>query len=118
MPMTVTRRFFRYFALALAAIQLAAFAGAPVLEGTIEVAGTRNVVTADSNGPDRSVPAHDSSTCAVCQLISSVAPPPQPGTIPAPRDETTGRIVSAVDLPGQHFRRSGVLSRAPPTLPA
>ena len=118
MPMTVARRLFRYLALALATAQIVAFAGAPVLEGTLAAAHTRNAVTTDSDAPHGGIPAHDPSTCAVCQLISSVAPPPQPPTIVIPQDDASGRVVVAVDQPGEHFRRTGVLSRAPPALPA
>ena len=118
MPMTVPRRCFRYLALALAAVQIVAFAGAPVLEGMLAVAEARSAVTVDGNSPERGIPPHDPSTCAICQLINSVAPPPPAPTIFAPRDDVSGRVVVAVDLPRQHFHTPGVLSRAPPTLPA
>ena len=116
--MTVARRFFRFLALALATAQIVVSVGAPVLEGALAAAQMRNTVTADTDAPQHGAPAHDPRTCAVCQLISSVAPPPQPTTIPVPCSEIRGRVIVAADLPSQNFRRTGVLSRAPPTLPA
>ena len=115
--MTAPRRFFRYLVLALAATQIVASAGAPVLEARLAAAHVSNAVTEQGTAP-HSIPAHDPSTCAVCQLISSVAPPPQASVILAPRDDVSGRVVVAVDQPRQQFRRTGVLSRAPPPLPA
>jgi hypothetical protein len=117
MPMTAARRFFRYLVLALAATQIVASAGAPVLEARLAAAHVSNAVTEQSGAP-HGIPAHDPSTCAVCQLLSSVAPPPQAPLILAPRDDVSGRVVVAIDQPRQQFRRTGVLSRAPPTLPA
>ena len=115
--MTAARRIYQYVVLALAAIQIVASAGAPVLEGRLAAAHLRNTVTEQSDAPQR-IPAHDPSTCALCQLISSVAPPPHPALVLVPRDDASGRVVVAVDQPPQHSRRTGVLSRAPPTLPA
>ncbi len=115
--MTAARRYFRYLVLALATVQIVAFAGAPILEGRLAVSSVRDAVTEGGDAP-HGVPSHDPSTCALCQLISSVAPPPPPQIILAPRDDASGRIVVAVDRPLQRYRRTGVLSRAPPPLPA
>ena len=115
--MTAARRFFRYLALALATTQIVAAAGAPMLEARLAATHVRNAVTEQRDAP-HGIPAHDPNTCAVCQLISSVAPPPQPPLVLAPRDDVSGRVVVAVDQPHQQIRRTGVLTRAPPTLPA
>jgi hypothetical protein len=117
MRMTLSKRFFRHFALALATAQLVALTGAPVLEGAMAVAQVGAAHAVDGKTPEQGVPFHDPSTCVVCQLISSVAPPPQPATILAPADEASGREVHAVAFPRQDPRREGVRSRAPPAIP-
>ena len=119
MPMTLTRRLFKRFALALATAQIVAFAVAPVLEGTLAVAqvGSGFVVDRDTT-PGKSVPTHDPSTCVACQLISAVAALPQPATLFVASDAASRREQPPVDLPRQLFPRQGFLSRAPPTLPA
>ena len=118
MRMTLTRRLCRYFVLALATARIVAFEGAPALEGARAIAHPDAGLTVDGNAPDRSAPFHDPSTCVICQLINSVAAPPRLPTILLPTDQASGRECVAIDVPRQHVRREGVLSRAPPTHPA
>jgi len=118
MPMTLTRRLYRYFALALATAHLVVFAAAPVIEGRLVNAEVGIGVAADDATPERRVPAHDPSTCITCQIISSVAAVPQPATILLPTDDDGPRDRFPVHGARQVFERQGFLSRAPPTLPA
>jgi hypothetical protein len=116
--MTVARRLFRYFALALASIQIVAFASAPAIEGALAVSKSEASVSADRGDSDRSAPRHDPSTCVVCQLLSVVASLPVPPTVAAPIGDTSAIERPAIDFPRQHILRRWALSRAPPALPA
>ena len=118
MPMTLTRRLYRYFALALATAHLVVFAAAPVVEGRLARLDVGIGVAVGDATPERSVPAHDPSTCIACQIISSIAALPQPATILLPTDDAGPRDRLPVDGARQVFQRQGFLSRAPPTLPA
>ena len=115
--MTVRSRLSRLLAIAVATIQIVAIASAPALEAALTLTGG-NAVTADQGGTDRNVPTHDPNTCVVCQLINSVAAPPERATILVATDESIDRDHAPVDLPRQHLTRKDSLSRAPPTLPA
>jgi hypothetical protein len=117
MPMTLTRRLFRRFALALATIQLVAFAVAPVLEGRAVAAQGAVELALDQAGSDRTFPTHDPGTCVACQLLSSIAALPQAATILVRADEGSGRDHRPVDVPRQSFPRQGFHSRAPPAPP-
>jgi hypothetical protein len=118
MPMTLTRRLFRRFALALATVQLVAFAAAPVLDGMTVAAQVGSGLAVDGPGPDQDFPAHDPGTCIACQLISSVAALPQPASILVPADDAGRREHLPADVPREVFPRQGFLSRAPPAVPA
>ena len=116
--MTVARRLFRYFALALASVQIVAFASAPALEGALAGSQVESSVSADRGDPDQRAPRHDPSTCVVCQLLSVIPSVPVPPTVPAPIGETGAVERPTVDVPRQQVLRRGALSRAPPALPA
>jgi hypothetical protein len=118
MPMTAFQRLFRYFALALAAIQIAAFAAAPALEAELVIPQANAAAAADQSTTDRGIPRHDPGTCVVCQIISVVAALPVPPTVPAPVSETRSVERPGPDRPSEHHARRDALSRAPPTLPA
>jgi hypothetical protein len=119
MPMTAFRRLFRYFALALASIQVAAFAGSPALEAALVVVPqAETAVSADEGGSDRSIPRHDPGSCVVCQLISVVAALPVPPTVVAPVGEISPVERPRLDAPRQHSVLRDALSRAPPAFPA
>jgi hypothetical protein len=118
MPMTAFRRVFRYFALALAAMQLAAFAGAPVLEASVAIPQATTVASADRGDTDRDIPRHDPGSCVVCQLISVVAALPASPAMPCPVVEASSAECPPLDAPRQHQVLRQALSRAPPTLPA
>jgi hypothetical protein len=116
-PMTFRSRLSRFIAIAFATIQIVAIAGAPALEAALTIR-TINAVTADQNTPDRNVPSHDPSTCVVCQLINSIATPPERETIFVAAGESIDREHAPVDVPREHQRRADSLSRAPPSFPA
>jgi hypothetical protein len=117
MPMTLSRRLFRYFALALATAHLVVFAGAPLLEGSVARTQT-GVGVAAGETSDRGIPAHDPGTCIACQIISSVAAVPQPATILLPADEARPHDRLPIHGARQVFQQQGFHSRAPPTLPS
>ena len=118
MAMTTFRRLFRYFALALAAIQVGAFAAAPVLEASLIIPQTTAVAAANEGDTDRGIPRHDPGSCVVCQLISVVATLPTSPATTCPVVEASSAECPPLDSPRQHQVRRDALSRAPPTLPA
>ena len=104
---------FRYLALVLAAVQLLAFAGAPVLEAvTVESYSVAPLAVDEAQSSGRSI--HDPGTCPACQLLGAHARRPEAARIAIPTSDACSGMLRSDGTSPQGAPRAGFLSRAPP----
>ena len=114
MSMTSCSRLFRQVARILAAVQLLAFAIAPLLEAVTVAKQTTATVSVDAAQHHGSTLNHDPSTCSACQLLRTVARLPELPRVAVVGEDAPAPTDSATDLVARLSPRQGFLSRAPP----
>lgn len=115
MPMSRPGHLFKRIARVIAAVQLLAFASAPLLEAA-SVGPQRASVFAQGANVQGLGSSHDPASCPACQLLRVSARPVEPPSLALFDDAAGSSIDSDVETAPSSAPRHGFRSRAPPSL--
>jgi len=116
MPMNNRSPLLRRIVRALAAVQLLAFAAAPLMEA-VSVEGIQQSSVVAPNAHVQGLgSSHDPATCPACQILRVSARPTEPSALTLFDADAPSRPEFEARVAPQQVPRQGFQSRAPPSL--